>query len=299
MTATNRKIAYLFNPVSGSGAKSAVRKLIETITAERDIPFESLLTNPEGQYPDLEKNIQAGRITDLVVVGGDGTISQVSGALKHTGVRFGIIPMGSGNGLAFAAGIPKDPVKALEIIFNGNSSAVDGFFINDHFSCMLSGIGFDAKVADEFARSSERGLWTYIKVSARNFFAARTYPFCITCPGYDINTEAFFVSIANSNQFGNQFTIAPKARLNDGLIDVVIVQKMNKVQVLLAVLHQLRFGDVQEKIFRRRSIIYFQASELTVRNPSMAPLHIDGDPAATAERFFIKVVPSAFQLIQP
>jgi len=245
MPATSRKIAYLFNPVSGTGAKSAVRKLIETITAEKDIPFESLLTNPEGRYPDLEKNIQAGKITDLVVVGGDGTISQVSGALRHTGVRFGIIPMGSGNGLALAAGIPKDPVKALEIILNGNSSAVDGFFINDHFSCMLSGIGFDAKVADEFARSNERGLWTYIKVSARNFFAARTYPFRITCSGYDINTEAFFVSIANSNQFGNQFTIAPKARLNDGLIDVVIVQKMNKFQLLLAVLHQLRFGDVQ------------------------------------------------------
>ena len=107
------------------------------------------------------------------------------------------------------------------------------------------------------------------------------------------------MSIANSNQFGNQFTIAPKARLNDGLIDVVIVQKMNKFQLLLAVLHQLRFGDVQEKIFRRRSILYFQAAELTVLNPSLAPLHIDGDPAPTAKRFFIKVVPSAFQLIQP
>jgi diacylglycerol kinase family enzyme len=107
------------------------------------------------------------------------------------------------------------------------------------------------------------------------------------------------VSIANSNQFGNQFTIAPKARLNDGLIDVVVVQKMNKFQLMLSVLHQLRFGDVKEKIFRKHSILYFQAPELTIYNPALAPLHIDGDPSDTAELFTVKVVKSAFRLIQP
>jgi diacylglycerol kinase (ATP) len=299
MAVTYRKIAFLINPVSGIGPKAGVRKLIEAKTFEQGIPFEIFHTNRESHYPELEKKVQNKIITDIVVIGGDGSISQVSGALRHTGVPFGIIPMGSGNGLALAAGIPRDPAKALEIIFSGNASAVDAFFINGHFSCMLSGIGFDAKVAHEFAQRPERGLWTYIKVSARNFFDARPYPFQIICPGHDVDTEAFFVSIANSNQFGNQFTIAPKARLNDGLIDVVIVQKMNKFQLLLAILHQLRFGDVQEKIFRKHSILYFQVADLTILNPSLAPLHIDGDPAETADRFNISVVPSAFRLIQP
>lgn len=298
MAVTNRKIAFLFNPFSGTGPKAGVRKLIEARTSEKGIPFEIFHTNREGHYPELEKKIQDKNITDIVVIGGDGSISQVTATLRHTGVPFGIIPMGSGNGLALAAGIPRDPVKALEVIFSGHASPVDAFFINGHFSCMLSGIGFDAKVAHEFARSPKRGLWTYVKVSARNFFAARPYPFQIISPGHDVHTEAFFVSIANSNQFGNQFTIAPKARLNDGLIDVVIVQKMNKFQLLLAILHQLRFGDVQEKMFRKHSILYFQAAALTVMNPSLAPLHIDGDPAETADRFIISVVPSAFMLLQ-
>jgi diacylglycerol kinase (ATP) len=298
MSATNRKIAFLFNPVSGTGPKAGVRKLIESGTTEREIPFEIFHTNITGQYPELEKKIQDKIITDIVVIGGDGSISQVSGALRHTRVPFGIIPMGSGNGLALAAGIPRDPAKALEIIFSGHASPVDAFFINGHFSCMLSGIGFDAKVAHEFAQRPERGLWTYVKVSAQNFFSAKPYPFQIICPGHDVNTEAFFVSIANSNQFGNQFTIAPKARLNDGLIDIVIVQKMNKFQLLLAILHQLRYGDVQEKMFTKQGILYFQTAELTILNPSLAPLHIDGDPAVTADRFNISVVPSAFRLIQ-
>jgi diacylglycerol kinase (ATP) len=298
MPDSKRKIAYLFNPISGTGGKARVLKQVELKTTAAGIDFEIHLTNPEGIYPELEKKIQEKIITDIVVAGGDGSISQVSGALRHTHVPFGIIPLGSGNGLALAAGIPKDLHKALDIIFNGRPLPVDAFFINGHFSCMLSGIGFDAKVAQEFANSKERGLLTYIKVAARNFFTAKPYPFQITNTDHQIQTEAFFVSIANSNQFGNQFTIAPKARLNDGLIDVVIVQKMNKFQLMLAVLHQLRFGDVQEKIFRKKSILYFQAAELAVWNPSLAPLHIDGDPSPTAERFIISVVPSAFLLLQ-
>jgi diacylglycerol kinase family enzyme len=83
------------------------------------------------------------------------------------------------------------------------------------------------------------------------------------------------------------------------MIDVVIVQKMNKFQLLLAILHQLRYGDVQEKIFRKNSILYFQADNLNIKNPSLAPLHIDGDPAKTAEEFNVKIIPSAFQLLQP
>jgi diacylglycerol kinase (ATP) len=87
--------------------------------------------------------------------------------------------------------------------------------------------------------------------------------------------------------------------LNDGLIDIVIVQKMNKFQLMLAIIHQLRFGDVQEKIFRKKSILYFQAANLNIKNPTLAPLHIDGDPAKTADEFSIQIIPSAFRLLQP
>jgi diacylglycerol kinase family enzyme len=214
-------------------------------------------------------------------------------------VDFGIIPTGSGNGLALAAGIPRDVNKALDLILNGKPSRVDAFTINGHFSCMLSGIGFDAKVAHDFAKQKKRGLWTYVKVSAANFFNADCYPFTLQIDHKEISTHAYFISVANSNQFGNNFTIAPKASLSDGLLDIVVVQKMNKLQVLLSIIYQLRFGDVQEDIFKKHGILYYQLKELGIVNSSRAPLHIDGDPYDTAENFEIKIIPSAFSLIQP
>jgi diacylglycerol kinase family enzyme len=164
---------------------------------------------------------------------------------------------------------------------------------------MLTGIGFDAQVAHDFAKRKKRGLWTYVKISAANFFKANPYPFVIRIGGNTIETEAYFISIANSNQFGNQFTIAPKAAMNDGMLDVVVVQKMNKVQVLLSTIYQLKYGDVQERIFKRNGILYFQVERLELNNPSHAPLHIDGDPFETSSTFNVEVVPSAFSLVMP
>jgi diacylglycerol kinase family enzyme len=138
-----------------------------------------------------------------------------------------------------------------------------------------------------------------VKVSLAHFFQARPYHFIIEANQRKIETDAYFISIANANQFGNQFTIAPKAQINDGLIDVVVVQKMNKAQVLLAIAHQLKYGDVKERIFRAHSILYFQATSLRIQNPDAAPLHIDGDPAPTHSSFEVEIIPSAFTLISP
>ncbi len=295
----SRKIIYLLNPIAGTGNKSFLKDIIIQKTNLQGIPFELFPTNENGDYRFLEEKIRGQTNTDVVIVGGDGTISQVADRLRHTGIQFGVIPCGSGNGLALAAGISKNPEEALEIIFRGNSAYIDSFRINNLFSCMLSGIGFDAKVAHEFARSKERGLWSYVKVTASNFFKARPYPFVLRVNNETVQTNAFFISIANSNQFGNQFTIAPKANLSDGLLDVVVVQKMNKLQLLLSVLHQLRFGDIQENIFRKKGILYFQTTQLQILNPSMAPLHVDGDPAETSKNFNLEIIPSAFRLIQP
>jgi YegS/Rv2252/BmrU family lipid kinase len=294
-----RKIAYLLNPLSGTKNGEKLRPLIEQQTTARGIDYMILPTDPEGHYGFLEEEIRQGRITDIVVAGGDGTISAAAASLRHTGVRFGIIPRGSGNGLAFAAGIPKHPGRALEIIFAGEAAAVDGFMINNRFSCMLSGIGFDAQVAHEFALEKTRGLGTYVKVSARNFFKAAPYRFVISGPSGRREMEAFFISIANANQFGNQFTIAPRARLNDGLIDIVVVRRMNKLQLLIAVMHQLRFGDVREGLFGKENILYFQAGNIRIENPGLAPLHIDGDPAETSASFDVEIVREAFRLLQP
>lgn len=297
-----RKIIYFINPISGTKDKTPALKIIAQRTQQQNIPFEILHTNPQGNYFFLKEKIDAERITDIVICGGDGTVSQVAASLIDEDINIGIIPMGSGNGLALAAKIPKEINKALDIIFTGKGKYIDSFFINDVFSCMLCGLGFDAQVAHDFAKQPSRGLGTYIKQTIQNFIVAHPYPFEIINQGKSFATEAFFISIANSNQFGNQFTIAPKASLNDGLLDIVVVKKMSKLRMLLAVTKQIMAGKIKEhdeKTFHKKDILYFQTAQLIIHNLAKAPLHIDGDPAYTAKKFVIKIIPDAFKLIQP
>ena len=302
-----RKIIYLINPISGTGGKSSLQELIIRKTQAQKIDFSILPTDAEGRYEFLIPAIEKERITDIVICGGDGTVSAVAAALKGVPIQIGIIPMGSGNGLAFAAKIPKDPSKALDIIFAGKASYIDGFTINGQFSCMLCGIGFDAKVAHEFARQKKRGLQTYIRVSLAQFFSSRPHPFRIRLPlpgggERSFPVDAFFINIATGDQFGNHVTIAPKAALHDGLLDIVVVKKMFKLPMVFAVIRQVLGGNVLQEIPHdagKKNILYFQTQELTIENPDEAPLHIDGDPKATAKEFIIKIVPAMLKLIQP
>lgn len=297
-----RKIIYFINPISGTQKKDNLLNLITSATNAKKIPFEILHTNAEAEYEYLINKIAEEKITDIVVCGGDGSVNQIANALLGLDIRIGIIPMGSGNGLALAAKIPRDPKKALEVIFGGNASSIDSFYINKKFSCMLCGLGFDAQVAHDFAKQKKRGLLTYIIQTIKNFFSATPYPFTIETGKATFTCDAWFISIANSNQFGNEFTIAPKASLYDGLIDIVIVKKMNKLLLVWKILQQIRHGKVRPKNvdnFENNSIVYFNTKKITIQNPSLAPLHIDGDPVSTAERFEIEIIPAAFKLIIP
>jgi len=301
-TGTERKLIYLINPIAGTKEKSSLTAFLIRKTKYKKIPFEILPTLRTGEYQSLKKKIYDEKITDVIICGGDGSVSAVAGSLLDVSVRIGIIPLGSGNGLAMAAGISTSPVKALDVVFKGNASAVDGFLINGKFSCMLCGIGFDAQVAHDFAKKKRRGLQTYIRISVINFFKAKPFPFIIESKQRSFNSDAFFVSVANSNQFGNNFTIAPRASLKDGLLDIVVVKKMNKLMLPFSILGQVTGINALQNLddyVDRKNITYFQTSELSIYNPGLAPLHIDGDPQPTAEKFEIKILPAAFRLIQP
>ena len=298
----DRKFIYFINPISGTGGKAFLTKIIKNKTSEKNISFEILHTNATGEYAWLKEKITTEKITDIIICGGDGTVSQVANALLGIPVNIGIVPMGSGNGLAFAAKIPKRIHKALEVIFAGHATAVDSFYINKKFSCMLCGLGFDAQVAHDFAKQKKRGVFTYIKLSLKNFFAAKPFSFELILDGRSLNTEAFFISVANSNQFGNNFTIAPKASLNDGLLDIVVVNEMSKLRMIWTVLKQVHHGQVslyEDKKYHRNDIHYFQTKKLIIKNPKLAPLHIDGDPVETAASFEIEIIENAFKLLMP
>ncbi len=297
-----RKILYFINPISGTRPKKSLEQIIRKRSQENNIDFEILFAEIDGKYLDLKKKIKEEKITDVVICGGDGTVNQIAAALLGVDINIGIIPAGSGNGLAFTAKIPKQTTRALDLIFKGTSAYIDAFYINGYFSCMLCGIGFDAQVAHDFAMAKQRGFSAYVKQSVKNFFKASAYTFDITVKEKTFSTEAFFISIANSNQFGNNFTIAPKASLNDGLLDIIIIKKMNKLRLILKALQQIKYGEVMrigERKFAKKEVLYFQTDGLIIHNPSLAPLHVDGDPAVTGKYLTIKILPAAFKLIQP
>jgi YegS/Rv2252/BmrU family lipid kinase len=294
-----RRYIFLINPRAGVQTGKPLTQIIEERCKSVQQYFEIVNTVADGNYNFLIEKIQQQQITDVIICGGDGTISAVASAIRHLNINIGIMPRGSGNGLAFAAGINKEPHKALDIIFKGNTSMVDAFLINNQFSCMLSGIGFDAKVAHDFDREQKRGFWKYVQLVAKNLFSIRTYPFTITSAEKEFSTNAYFISIANSNQFGNYFTIAPKASLNDGLLDIVIVEKNNLLLLPFRVLWHIRFGTFTKPGVKSHGITYFQTAKLCVHNPSLAPLHIDGDGKTTAEVFTIEVIKDAYRLLVP
>ncbi len=256
----------------------------------------------DNNYSFLYNTISEKKITDIVIAGGDGTVNGVVNAFKNLDVKFGILPFGSGNGLALTAGIPKNINSALQIIFNGKFQFTDAFLVNNCFACMLCGFGFDAKVAHDFAADPNRGLITYIKKSVQNFFTATTYPFKIKNGNEEFETEAFFISIANSNQFGNNVTIAPKASITDGLLDIVIVTRQNKLSVLFQTLKQVSgYNALIEKEIANSNagVIYFQTESLQIKNLALAPMHIDGDPGKTTVDFDITILKKCFKLIVP
>ncbi|HUC81315.1 MAG TPA: YegS/Rv2252/BmrU family lipid kinase [Flavisolibacter sp.] len=296
-----RKLLYIINPISGVRNKKNLQETVERETKKIGLPYSIYPSVANGDYSFLYPIIKETKITDVVIAGGDGTINQAINSLRKQDVQFGIIPCGSGNGLALSAGIPKDPAKALKIIFDGKSQLTDAFFINKQFACMLVGLGFDAQVAHDFANSPKRGLSTYVKKTLQNFFTSKAYSFVITTKEKEIHTEAFFISVANSNQFGNNFTIAPKASLTDGLLDVVIMTKQNKLSVVFQTLMQISgFHKVQrvEIVDEKSSLIYFQTERLHITNLDDAPMHIDGDPVESIHELEFKVEHDCFRLVQ-
>lgn len=295
-----RKIIYIVNPISGTSSKDSVQNIIATQTLREGISFEFIPSVASGDYSFLHNTIIEEKITDVVIVGGDGTVSQVIDSLKMLPVQFGIVPAGSGNGLAFGAGIARTPRKALEIIFKNYAVPTDGFRVNKRFACMLCGLGFDAKVAHDFASKQHRGLITYVQQVFKNFFDAKAYSFKVTIGENKFEVDAFFISIANSNQFGNNFTIAPKAKLSDGLLDIVILTDQPKVAMLYNTLMQVggqnslvQKGEVDGK----RGIIYFQTRDILIENDNLAPMHIDGDPVETEKKIHAIIEEKCFNLL--
>jgi YegS/Rv2252/BmrU family lipid kinase len=304
----NRKLFYIINPIAGNGSRGSLRKQIEERTRKAGYDFECRDSAIDGNYDLIAHAIQSEGFTDIIIAGGDGTINQVVGALRYLELPFGIIPCGSGNGLARCAGLSTDPQEALDTIFSGSAMRTDGYTVNGNFACELTGLGFDGAVAHAYAQSATRGLNTYIRHAIKQFASAPSYRFIVRLFGQALSLDAYMITVANANQFGNKVTIAPYASLSDGLLDVIIVKKQHKLPLLWRAYRQLsgqnqplRGEDIITSLSDKRNqqdIHYWQVSAIEIENLDDAMIHVDGEATSRVEKAKIEIAPSVFRLIR-
>lgn len=228
----------------------------------------------------------------VAVAGGDGSINEVGTRLIGTDIAMAIIPCGSGNGLSRCLNIPLNPVKAIEVINNRFTRKIDTVDINDRTFISIAGTGYDAKVAEDYSADSHRGFDTYFKYIVRDYFALKEQKYILELPDRTMETEAFFISFANSNQMGYDVPISPKASLWDGLVDICIVQKPNPLELPI-----MTGFLIDGKMDKAPKVNIIQAPEVNIIRPQADVINLDGESIIMEKDLHLKVNPLSLNII--
>ena len=256
-------------------------------------PAELFLTTRSGHARDLAKAAVARGVRLVIAWGGDGTINEVASATAFTPVPLGIVPAGSGNGLARELGIDTRPDRAIADAIRAEPRTMDVGEIGGRLFVNLAGIGFDAHVAGRFNApgNRRRGLTGYASVAARALFRYRAAQYAITTPEGRVDRRAILVTIANSAQFGNGACIAPGARVDDGELDLVVLEDRSRI-VTLGHLRRLFNGTVER--MPGYSIRRIRRATIGCDQPML--FHVDGEPVEGGTELTARVHPGALKM---
>lgn len=285
----------IINPISGTSDKEGLREKVELRLNAENIHTDTEWTNASGDATRLASQAVAEGYDIVIAAGGDGTINETATALCDTGVTLGIIPCGSGNGLARHLNIPVDVRASIEIIGRGNAQVCDRGSINGLPFFCTCGTGFDATVSHKFAESKKRGKLTYVKNTLREYISYRPEEYVITThDGNVITDRAFCVAVCNASQYGNNAYIAPHASISDGLLDVTVIHYGNILTTALVGL-DLMAGTIEKNML----IHTFQTSGLTIRRANPGAVHLDGEPMNMESELNIQCHPHALSIFTP
>lgn len=293
MTIT-RKILFISNPVSGNNASKPDEALIRKFFKNDNSTIEFTHTKYQGHATELTQKAVSENFDVVVAIGGDGTVNEIATALMNTGKSLGIIPCGSGNGLARHHKIPFNLQKALQIISNNNVILHDSIQINNNYSFNVSGIGFDAHIAHLFGKDGKRGFASYAKLVVQEFHKYKEFEFTIIDGVQKQKMIGILVAIANASQFGNNVRIAPMADTNDGKADITVVRKMKFYQLPFFA-YRVFNGSVTHSAFAE----VMNTKKITINCEKEIPLHVDGEPAGFASSYDITSMQSSLKLIVP
>lgn len=285
------KYAFVINPNAGVKKKLNIEKFIES-NFPKSLSYDIIIWEDADDITPISKQIQQNQYQFVIACGGDGTVNMVAALLVHTQIALGILPLGSGNGLARSNGIPMNLLKALDVIVKGQTKVIDSGTINTHPFFCTAGIGFDALIAHKFAESSKRGFVTYFKTSVREFFKYKPLNYIINVDEKIIKTPAFLITVANAGQWGNDVYIAPAAKLNDGLFHISILKPFPLITFPL-------FGV---KLFSKKAdtFKYLESiigKKVDIEFDHQLPAHYDGEPLIANGKISIEMFPLSLRII--
>lgn len=285
-----QKILFIINPISGTGKQKIVERLIKKDLDQNKFVVTIKYTERAGHAIRLSSKASKDQYHIVVAVGGDGSVNEVGQSLVYTETLLGVIPTGSGNGLARHLKIPLNIKDAILSLNSNNYIRADVGKVNDKIFIGTAGVGFDAHIGRLFAKAKKRGFLTYVRLTVKEFFNYNPQDYEINIDGKIYKRNAFIVCFANSNQWGNNTYISPNSIINDGYLRVVVLKKMSLFLLPFFIL-KLFLKRIDSSIyyeeFKGKKIIIKQQNELA---------HLDGDSFNIGKCLSIEVVPKSLKI---
>ncbi|MBO4738352.1 MAG: diacylglycerol kinase family lipid kinase [Bacteroidales bacterium] len=292
------KIRFVVNPHSGIGKYRDIEHLLSIHLDKSKFDYDVVYTQKRGHATEITKDAVTKHFDVVVAVGGDGTIREVAGGLVKTDTAMGIIPVGSGNGLARHIGIPIKLSKAVHVINQMHEELIDTVDVNNNVSVSMAGIGFDALIAKKFDNSSQRGFFPYFRFTVGSFFWYKSHTVIVETPEQTIKCKnTLLVNVANSSQWGFNVKIAPKASLQDGLLDICVVKKPSlfllPTRIFLLLIGKLHQDKLAVHVCKTSQCRIYE------QNEDWQYCHLDGDPIGRQKMIQIALNPKSLKVITP
>lgn len=291
---SRRKAMLIINPISGTGKKQGLAEAVIDRLGREGFDVDVRVTTCRGDATRLAREAAEKGYTSVIAAGGDGTVNETAKALCGTDVILGIIPSGSGNGLARHLKIPISVQHSLEVIAKGKVVSSDYGTVNDKpFFCTF-GVGFDAAVSHSFAKQSRRGLITYIKSALTEYLKYKPETYTISANGKILTEKAFVIACCNASQYGNNAYISPDASITDGLLDIIIIHQGSPIDTAVVGI------DLFTGYINKNTMIHsLRAPAAVIYRNSSGPAHIDGEPMILDDIMDIKCHHRALSIYVP
>lgn len=286
-----QKVAFIINPKAGVKKKINVEEFIQ-FNFSKSIPFDLIVWRDKDDFDSIKKRVLNDGYSIAVACGGDGTVNQVAAVVAGTNIALGILPLGSGNGLARSNKIPMNLLKALKVIEKAHRKQIDVGTINDIPFFCTAGVGFDALIANKFASSTKRGFNTYVKTTLKEYFGYKPHNYTINIDEKTIRTTAFLITVANAGQWGNNVYIAPQASMTDGLLHVSILKPFVKAAIPVIVTRLMA-----RKINTSSKFESYDGKKIDISFKGQLPAHFDGEPMIAENHLSLAIKPLALNII--